>query len=166
MSLDISPTQEVGKKRTTDLPLVTHTSAFPRWFTGMAPQTWQKQTSSGRWKDIVMPTLSFFLFVPSWVITINCVMWAVQRWVYRETSTDPSSAFSPSFLEAIAYHIFPALFSQPELKWILPHNQLNVLLPHYHTEDERRLMVNHQQNPKICERKTVQLVLRKIKNIP
>lgn len=60
--------------------------------------------------------LSLFLFVPSWVITINCAMRAVQRWVYREASTNPSSAFSPSFLEAIAYHIFPALFLKARIK--------------------------------------------------
>lgn len=43
-------------------------------------------------------------------------MRAVQRWVYREASTNPSSAFSPSFLEAIAYHIFPALFLTARIK--------------------------------------------------
>lgn len=43
-------------------------------------------------------------------------MRAVQRWVYREAGTNPSSAFSPSFLEAIAYHILPALFLKARIK--------------------------------------------------
>lgn len=55
-------------------------------------------------------------------------MRAALRPVYREASTDPSSAFSLSFLEAIAYHIFTVLFSQLELKWILPHSHSNALL--------------------------------------
>lgn len=43
-------------------------------------------------------------------------MRAVQRWVCREASTNPSRAFSPSFLEAIAYHILPALFLKARIK--------------------------------------------------
>lgn len=56
-------------------------------------------------------------------------MRAVQRWVYREASTNPSSAFSPSFLEAIAYHIFPALFLKARIKVEFTTRLPNALLP-------------------------------------
>lgn len=96
--------------------------------------------------------LSFFLFVPSWVITINCAMRAVERWVYREASTNPSSAFSPSFLEAIVYHIFPALFLTARIKVDFTTQSHQCHPPHLQNEDTRWRLVYHQQNHKMCEK--------------
>lgn len=68
-------------------------------------------------------------------------MWAVQRWVYREASTNPSSAFSPSFLEAIAYHIFPALFLTARIKVDFTTQYPIAFLFHLQNEDRRWLLV-------------------------
>jgi hypothetical protein len=89
-------------------------------------------------------SLFFFLFVPSWVITINCAMRAVQRWVYREASTNPSSAFSPSFLEAIAYHIFTVLFLTARIKVDFTTQSLKCPFPPKWRQ--RGLLVYDQQN--------------------
>lgn len=73
-----------------------------------------KEPSQEDERDVFMPAPSLplsFLFVPSQVITINCAMRAALRSVYREASTNPSSAFRPSFLEAIALPHFHCSFS-------------------------------------------------------
>lgn len=78
-----------------------------------------KEPSQEDERDVFMPAPSLplsFLFVPSQVITINCAMRAALRSVYREANTNPSSAFRPSFLEAIAYHIFTVLFLTARIK--------------------------------------------------
>lgn len=78
-----------------------------------------KEPSQEDERAVFMPAPSLplsFLFVPSQVITINCAMRAALRSVYREASTNPSSAFRPSFLEAIACHIFTVLFLTARIK--------------------------------------------------
>lgn len=81
-------------------------------------------------------------------------MRAVQRWVYREASTNPSSAFSPSFLEAIAYHIFPTLFLTARIKvdfttfTLMPSSPMAKMKSTW-------LFVHHQQSHKTCVRKPI-----------
>lgn len=164
MSLDICQPRKWVRNEPQDLPSSHPHCAFPGWFTGMAPRTWQRGLSSGRWKHVFMPALSLFLFVLSWVVTINCAMRAVQRWVYRETSTNPSSAFSPSFLEAIVYHISPALFLTARIKVDFTTRSPQCPPPPPPNEDRRWLVVSHQQNHKTCVRKPIHLVFVKPKD--
>lgn len=153
MSIDSSQPRKWVRNEPQDLPSSHPHCAFPGWFTGMAPRTWQRGLSSGRWKDVFMPALSLFLFVPSWVITINCAMRAVQRWVYRETSTNPSSAFSPSFLEAIAYRMFSALFLTARVKVDFTTSSPQCPPPLPPKEDRRWWVACHQENHKdLCEK--------------
>lgn len=107
----------------------------------MAPQT-DREDSVQEDERVFLCLLSYFLFVPSQVITINCAMRAVQTRVYREASTNPSSAFSPGFSDAIAYHISTVIFLTARIKkWILPHIHSSALLPHL----QRKKMVCHQK---------------------
>lgn len=120
MSSDASPQHRKWvSNKPQDLPSSPPHCAFSRWFKGMAPRAWQRRRlrkMKGCFYACSLSLSPFFLFVPSQVITINCAMRAGLRWVYREASTNPSSAFSPSFLEAIAYHIFTVLLLTARIK--------------------------------------------------
>lgn len=79
-------------------------------------------------------------------------MRAVQRWVYREASTNPSSAFSPSFLEAIAYHILPALFLKARIKVEFTTQLPNTLLPTSKMKTEVAIGLSPTKSQDMCEK--------------